>query len=256
MVLIEKMKIGDIPLLHVVAQEKNAEPLPFVIFVHGFESAKENNLHYAYLLAEKGLRVVLPEASYHGDRTADLRASDLQLRFWEIILTTIEELSVIKTHFEGENLIDPNNIGVAGTSMGGIITFGALTKYKWIKAATVLMGMPYYEKFAHVQINELKKKGVQLPLDDEQLEAFYEQLRTFDISLQPEKLADRPLLIWHGKKDRTVPYTPAYDFYRTLTPYYEGNPEKLQFISDDKADHKVSREGVLALVQWFHTYLT
>ena len=56
-----------------------------------------------------------------------------------------------------KNLIDSERIGMVGTSMGGIVTLGSLTRYKWIKAAVSLMGMPYYEKFALWQIKELEK---------------------------------------------------------------------------------------------------
>lgn len=36
---------------------------------------------------------------------------------------------------------------------------------------------------------------------------------------------------------------------------YENEPEKIRFIVDQLADHKVSRAGVLALVEWFEKYL-
>lgn len=68
MVIVENHLINRIPLLHIVKKDAQLETLPFIIFSHGFTSAKEHNLHYAYLLAEKGFRVILPEALYHGER--------------------------------------------------------------------------------------------------------------------------------------------------------------------------------------------
>ena len=58
---------------------------------------------------------------------------------------------------------------LVGTSMGGMVTLGSLTRYKWIKAAVSLMGMPHYEKYALWQINELKKHGIELPLKQEKI---------------------------------------------------------------------------------------
>ncbi|PMX98283.1 esterase, partial [Pseudomonas sp. MPR-R5A] len=81
-------------------------------------------------------------------------------------------------------LADEDRIGVAGTSMGGIVTLGALTQYKWIKSAVSLMGMPYYEKFALAQIDMLKKDGVEIPLNEEELEHLMEKIRQLDISMQ------------------------------------------------------------------------
>lgn len=255
MILIEHTTIDEIPLLHIVEKELDQETLPFIIFVHGFESVKENNLHYAYMLANKGFRVVLPEALYHGERQIGLNSLDMNMRFWETVTTTIDELQIIKEHYERDGKIDPERIGLAGTSMGGIITLGALTQYPWIKAAVSLMGMPYYEQFSQYQIQQLEERGVNLPFTEEEKEAIFAHLRKYDLSLQLNVLNGRPLLFWHGKKDPIVPYAPTYRFYESIRPQYEKHPEKLHFITDEKADHKVSREGVVGLVDWFEKYL-
>lgn len=255
MIIIEHSKIGDIPYLHVVQKGKLEDKLPFIIFVHGFESAKENNLHYAYLLANRGFRVVLPEALNHGERNPGLSEVEMNLQFWDAVTNTIDELAVIKDHFDRENKIDRERIGLAGTSMGGIITLGALTQYPWIKAAVSLMGMPYYEQFAKVQIQQLEKNGLKLPYSEEEKEAVFQHLRKYDLSFQLEKLARRPLLFWHGEKDAVVPHSFSYKFYESIQSIYGEDSEKIMFISDEKAGHKVSTEGVLQLVAWFEKHL-
>ena len=255
MITIEKEEIKKIPVLHIADEKKKDEKLPFIIFVHGFTSKKENNLHYAYLLAEKGFRVLLPEALYHGERNPGLSGHRLEFRFWDIVLQTIDELEILKSTFEEKQLIDSNRIGVVGTSMGGIVTLGALTKYDWIKAATSLMGMPYYEQFALHQINSMKEKGVELPVQEEELAQLMDKLRQLDLSLHHEKLQNRPLLFWHGKQDPVVPYANTYHFYETIKPLYKNEPNKLQFITDESAGHKVSNEGVEKTVKWFEQYI-
>jgi len=89
MVIIQNEKIAGIPVLHVVKAEKQQEKLPLIMFVHGFTSAKEHNLHFGYLLAEAGYRVVLPDAIYHGEREQSLTNEKLQLAFWNIVVQTI-----------------------------------------------------------------------------------------------------------------------------------------------------------------------
>lgn len=254
-ITINNEKINNIPVLHISDSAKSEQKLPLILFVHGFSSAKEHNLHYAYLMAENGFRVILPEALYHGERDEGLSEGAMQLHFWDIIINTISELETIKNSYVKAGLADEDRIGVAGTSMGGIVTLGALTQYKWIKSAVSLMGMPYYEKFALAQIDMLKKDGVEIPLNEEELEHLMEKIRQLDISMQQDKLAGRPLLFWHGKKDATVPFAPTYDFYETVKPLYADTPERFQFIADERAGHKVSREGLLQTVQWFETYL-
>ncbi|MDQ0232281.1 prolyl oligopeptidase family serine peptidase [Metabacillus malikii] len=255
MVIVEKLHIDNIPLLHVVNQEYKEKKTPFVIFVHGFTSAKENNLHYAYFLAEKGFRVVLPEALFHGERSDTDEVTDLSLKFWQIVINEINELEIIKNYFEENNLINSEQIGVAGTSMGGITTLGALTQYEWIKAAVSLMGSPCYTAFLTRQLQALKQNGVKLPLTEQDIETQKSKLAKFDLSLHKDKLAKRPLLFWHGERDQVVPFGPTYQFYKEIIPMYADHPERLKFIADAKADHKVSQEGVQALVNWFDRYL-
>ncbi|AND38938.1 alpha/beta fold hydrolase [Cytobacillus oceanisediminis] len=255
MVVIEHKHIKEIPVLELARQEVKGERLPFIIFVHGFTSAKEHNLHYAYLLAEKGFRVVLPDTLLHGERSEGLSGSDLNFRLWDIVLNTIAELNIIRDVYEDADLIDKGRIGLVGTSMGGIVTLGALTQYEWVKAAVSLMGMPYYEKFAQLQLDELKKNNIKIPLSSEELADLLGTLRERDLSLQPEKLGGRPLMFWHGKKDPVVPYSYTYQFYETIQPLYSDSPENLMFISDEQAGHKVSRQGLLETVKWFGEHL-
>ncbi|PPA72350.1 esterase [Jeotgalibacillus proteolyticus] len=255
MISIQNETIKEIPLLHVVKEEYAAQPLPTVFFIHGFTSAKEHNLHVAYLLAEEGFRVLLPDAMLHGKRGQNLNEVVLSTRFWQIVIQTIEELNIIKNEYESRNLIEKGRIGLTGSSMGGIVTLGALTQYEWIKAAASLMGAPAYVGFAKAQINHFKKNGFRLPMTDEEIEEQLKVLADYDLSLHPEKLKQRPLLFWHGKADTVVPYEPAHTFFKTVYPQYENKPDNIRFITDENAGHKVSRKGVLETVKWFSKHL-
>lgn len=254
-IIVDKRNISGIPFLHIVKEENKDKALPLVFFIHGFTSAKEHNLHFAYLLAEKGIRAVLPEAAYHGDREKELSREQLSSRFWAIVTNEIKELDILKQHLHQENLIDSGRIGVAGTSMGGIVTLGALTQYDWITAAVSLMGCPSYVELFDEQLALIKKKQLEVPVTEEQIAQQREELKQFDLSLQPEKLNTRPLLFWHGKLDSVVPFAPARRFYESVMPQYEKRPDLLQFIVDERAGHKVSREGLLRTVEWFDTHL-
>jgi fermentation-respiration switch protein FrsA (DUF1100 family) len=81
-IIVEKSLLKNNPHLHIVNKSEQQRKLPFIIFNHGFTSAKEHNLHYAYLLAEKGFRVILPEAIYHGERGQGLTEKNLYSHFW------------------------------------------------------------------------------------------------------------------------------------------------------------------------------
>ena len=255
MIIIENKKYAEIPALHIVKNQLKDEALPLILFVHGFGSAKEHNLHYAYLYAEQGFRVLLPEADYHGERDRGIDDHEMDFKFWDIVVNEIKELQIIKDELLNQGQIDEARIGVAGTSMGGIVTLGALTQYPWIKAAVSLMGSPYYEEFCRGQIEELKRHDIELPFSDAELEEKYAELRKYDLSMQPEKVNGRPLFFWHGEKDKMVPFKYTYEFYQKIKPLYKGKEENLSFIADTRADHKVTREGLLASVEWFKKHL-
>lgn len=249
--IVDDERWQDIPLIHVYTEEMN-ERSPVLIFLHGFSSAKEHNLHYAYQLAKKGVRVILPDAKLHGDRADHCSEEKLNLKFWDIVVNSIHELG--KLYDEIQLRFQPEKIGVAGTSMGGITTCGCLKKYDWIDAAGVCMGAPGYSAFAEYQIQQFEQAGIPLPLSDEQIEQIHNVLFEYDITKTPERLNNRPVIFWHGKKDTTVPMDNALHFYETTRPYYV-HPERLQFMIDETQGHKVNRAGMLAVTDFLARYL-
>ncbi|MGM8214683.1 alpha/beta fold hydrolase [Bacillaceae bacterium W0354] len=250
MIIINKKQAEHIPLLEVVKQSASSEPLPVVIYFHGFTSSKEQNLAQAYLLADQGYRVILPDSLHHGERDTLNDPEKIQLDFWKIVFTNVKELHMLYNWLTTQSLILDERIGIAGTSMGGITVSAALTKYDWIKAAGIMMGSAKLEAMGRYLIEQIKKQGVQLPFTDDEVEQHIQQLGTIDLSKQLDRLNHRPLFIWHGEDDLVVPYQFAKEFVNQLK---EANyPEdQYQFITEKNRDHKVSRVAMHQLKEWF-----
>jgi fermentation-respiration switch protein FrsA (DUF1100 family) len=246
---------GTIPLLHIVEKENEHKEVPVVVFFHGFTSAKEHNLHYAYILAKKGIRVLLPDAHLHGVREEKIDEVELALRFWEVVLTSIEELALIRKELKDRNLLSSAKIGVAGTSMGGITTLGALKMYEWIDAAAVMMGAAGFVELAKAQIKQFESEGFKLPVTKKEKEKLFTDLAVFDITKDQSVLNQRPLFFWHGKNDPVVPYRPTYKFYEAVIADYADVPDRLSFETDKVAAHAVTRPGMLASVNWLASHL-
>ncbi|MFV8827328.1 serine aminopeptidase domain-containing protein [Alkalihalobacterium sp. APHAB7] len=242
--------IASIPTLHVAKAENFHHNLPLVLFEHGYTSAKEHNLHYAYLLAEKGFRVVLPDAMHHGERESNIPFEQRELQFWDIVLQSIQEIGEIKKELEKRDLIKSGKIALAGTSMGGIVTFGALTQYDWIGAGVSLMGCPNYEELAKTHMSLLEKQNKVSDRLLSQIEEKMKVLTHFDLSKQLHKIQHKPLFIWHGEKDDVVPYSMTKQFIVKAQQTLPEKERNVTFMSDSLADHKVSREGILSLVEW------
>ncbi|WP_117170871.1 prolyl oligopeptidase family serine peptidase [Paraliobacillus sediminis] len=254
MIHIEKELWHDIPILVIVDSEKKKQPLPVLTYMHGFTSAKEHNLPFAYLMAEKGYRVLLPDCFLHGERIEDTDQTNRQMRFFEIIKQNILDLKLIKDTLEQRGLLLDDRFGLAGTSMGGITTAAALTQYSWIKSAAILMGTPKITMFARQIIQEVQKQGMDLRMSLAEIEAMLESLHTIDLSMQPEILAGRPLFFWHGDKDKVVPFDHAHSFHQQIVGDYK-NQESIRFLPENGAGHQVSRLAILETVKWFELQL-
>src|SRR5699024_3487878 len=148
MIQIEHTVWDGIPVLICAKQTDFAKALPVVTYLHGFTGAKEDNLSIAYLLAEKGFRVILPDAHLHGEREAVDGTQQLGLHFFEMIQQNVVELETIYQKLTDANLIKNDSFSLAGTSMGGISTAAALTSYPWITQAGIMMGSAMLYKFS------------------------------------------------------------------------------------------------------------
>ncbi|WP_163529768.1 alpha/beta fold hydrolase [Halobacillus ihumii] len=254
MISIYRERYKEIPVLVIIEDRKKDEALPVFTYFHGFTSAKEHNLPQAYLLAERGYRVILPDSLYHGERENGISKHALNFKFWDIVHQNLNDLQAIKEELDHRNLIKDRRFGVGGTSMGGVTTSAALTLYPWIQSAAVMMGSPKLVDFAKKLIQDVEKTGIELPIGGEELHQLYQSLETIDLSTQMDKLQDRPLFFWHGDADPVVPFEHSYDFYNQAVEYYR-NPENIQFLREAGRDHKVSRFAIKEMVNWIEIVL-
>ncbi len=243
MITIERLEIANIPVLSVVKASERTSALPTVFYYHGFNGEKESSLTLAYKMAEKGLRVILPDAPLHGERAKSTSPIEHGVVFWEIVTGAIQEIDKIYNKVQAEGLILEDRVGFAGTSMGGMITYAALTTYDWIKAAGVLMGTPYLSQRAKRTMEQAGE------LDRQCLE----KVEALDLTKNLERLNERPLFIWHGEKDQIVPVEDSRRFYQELQPEY--NPENLVFIEEKERIHQISKLSIRKTAEWFASKL-
>lgn len=204
---IRKRLIGNIPLLEVVAEDKVYEPLPLIIYYHGWQTSKELVLTQGRKLAAQNFRVLLPDAANHGERKT--KTSEIpSLTFWDSIQTNLYEFGFLVDYFENFGLV-MGKIGVGGISMGGITTCMLLTQHPEIDVAACVMGSPAPIKYRERIKQHASELGFYLPPDYRQLTSW---LNEYDLSLAPKKVAGRPLFFWHGTEDEKIPYAHTAEF--------------------------------------------
>lgn len=241
--------IQDVPILEVLAEQYVDQPLPLVVFYHGWRSNKELVLTQARKLAQKNIRVVLPDALNHGERSYPV-SSLPAFTFWNSIQGNLAEFSLIVRDYQRRSLILNGQLGVGGYSMGGMTTGALLTQHPEIKAAAIIMGTPNLNAYAQRVRDYAARRQVYLPADMADLTSWIDH---YDLAKHPETLAGRPVLFWHGTSDERVPYEQARDFFDQVhdQPY----AEQVAFITGYHAQHLVKVPLMEKIANFFDYYL-
>lgn len=241
---------GEIPLLHVHTSVMDAKT-PTVLFLHGHMSAKEHNLHYAFQLVKKGVRVLLPDALYHGSRTQNLSELEMNTKFWDIVLANIKEVGQLYEEGQKRQIFDGAKIGLAGTSMGAIATSACLTQYSWIDSAAICMGVTSVTKLVEHQLKTIRINGNPLEISDEQRQVTFHMLSQFNLEEKREIFDEKPIIFWHGQRDKIIPFSLSHT-------YYEQNlkNKRTEYIAEKNAAHAVSRSGILQVTEFLAQHLS
>ncbi len=208
--IIRKRSIQHIPVLEVVSKKLMNEPLPLVVYYHGWQTKKELALTAAKKIANHNIRVVLPDSMYHGERKIKSPSVIPSFTFWSTIQYNISEFPLIIYFYTKRNLIKHSSLGVAGFSMGGMTTSALLTHYPEIKAASILMGTTNFKLFISRTQDFLAQETNPYSLDIKDILSWTNK---YDLNTMPEKIAQRPLYIWHGTEDQKLPYNSIEQFF-------------------------------------------
>lgn len=255
MIEMKHIVISDLPIIELFEKGKENEKLPTVIFYHGWESRKERVLEYGYYLAKNGFRALLPEALNHGERKAEGEQSQDPMNFWEIVASNVKELPIITEYYITAQKTDADRIGAAGLSMGGITTNAILTQYDWVKAAAVLMGTPSPIAFTEFLLKNYKidNKPVYDLFDQKVIDERLAELEPISLNLQPSKIANRPLYIWHGSDDPIVPMNLTKDFVKEIEN--EAYSENIIFEISEGVGHNVPQKVIFRMTKHFLKHL-
>ena len=99
--------------------------------------------------------------------------------------------------------------------MGGMTTCALLAKHPHIAAGVCLMGSPALLEYGKEIARRASEYNYILPKDYFDLISW---VKSYDLSLQPEKLAGRPLFFWHGQADEKIPYIQTERFVEKNLP--------------------------------------
>jgi len=183
-------------------------------------------------------------ARYNGDTDARMT------HFWEILKQNIDEVPLLEKALRDNDWIADERFAVAGASMGGMTALGAMARYPQIHSVACLMGSGYFMQLSHTLFPPLVART---PEQKEAFAARLAPLALYDPSEQLEKLANRPLLLWHGEADEVVPFAETARLQKAL-----GEAEldhHVTKLSEKNIGHKITPAALTALVSFFKHHL-
>lgn len=243
MIELEIRHFGDLESVHAVPAGKRSQPLPVIIFYHGFTSSKLVYSYFAVALAQAGFRVVMPDAPDHGARFAGDEQARLG-QFWPILHGNLTEFAALRDGLYQAGLVADERLAVAGASMGGMTALGIMARHPEVKCVASLMGSGYFTSLAGTLFP---------PLQPETFDAMVSPLADWEVTAALPRLADRPLLLWHGEADDVVPAAETFRLQQALQQ--EGLDKNLTCLWETGVKHRITPTALDATVAFFRQHL-
>lgn len=237
MIELEMRKLAGSEVLHAFPHGKADSALPCIVFYHGFTSSKQVYSYFAVTLALAGFRVIMPDALDHGSRFGGDAAARIQ-RFWPILLNSCHEFAALKEAIVSQGWLEEDRLAVAGASMGGMTALGIMTHHPEVKCVASLMGSGYLTSLSRSLFPSPETPA---------------ELAEWDVEHQLEKLATRPLLLWHGEDDDVVPAAESFRLQQALQQ--QGLGGQLTFQWQAGVRHRITPEALDATVAFFKQFL-
>lgn len=235
--------------LHAFPAGKGQQPLPCVVFYHGFTSSKLVYSYFAVALAQAGFRVIMPDAPDHGARFSGNAERRLR-QFWQILQGNLEEFAALRDALHQSNLIEENRLAVGGASMGGMTALGIMTRHPEVRCVASLMGSGYFTSLARTLFPPLEVTNA---AQQETFDAILAPLAKWEVTDQLERVADRPLLLWHGEADDVVPAAESFRLRQALAD--EQRDARLTTLWEAGVAHRITPQALEATVGFFSRHL-
>lgn len=249
LVNIQNIQIENIPST-IISPKNHPEKMPVIFFYHGWSSSRDKHINMGTLLACNGYLVVIPDSIHHGERgTINYQSLESGLtNFWPTVVNSLKEFPILMDYIKINYNINEDSIGVAGHSMGGMITSGILAHNPVVSAAVILNGSGAWADAT------LDLMGSHYEEQKEIIDKGLEELKPLIPINNIEKFKNKPILILHGEKDMIVPKHSSEIFFNALKDAYD-DKEKVEIVTYDRLNHFITEAMITEMLNWFNNYL-
>lgn len=240
MIELEMRMLAGNEILHAFPKGCAEQPLPCIVFYHGFTSSNLVYSYFAVALAQAGFRIVMPDAPNHGARFTGNEQERLG-QFWQILHGNLTEFSGLRDALYQAGLVADKRLAVAGASMGGMTALGIMTHHPEVTSVACLMGSGYFTSLSQTLFPSTKSEGITAALAE------------WDVTTALPRLADRPLLLWHGDADDVVPPGDTFRLQQALQR--EGLDGNVTCLWEAGVRHRITPTALEATVDFFRQHL-
>lgn len=244
---VESVAIGPERVPALFLRPQGADACPALLLQHGYGSQKSDLLPLGMVLAACGFATLLPDAHGHGERAGaggpawwSRMSADT---FVDTTRYTVDDLRAALDWLERRDDVRSDAIALGGFSMGAMAALILGTEDPRPAAVISVSGSPLPD------LANAMRFGMGAPS-----ERAREWVLAHDAAAHIGRLAPKPLLLQHGRRDDVVPVEGALRLYEAAKPYYAAHPERLALMLYEHG-HTGSEAQLQDAVTWMAPFL-
>ena len=228
----EQITLGRARIPALLIRPDAPGPHPGAVLQHGWASRKMDILPFAIFLAGYGVTCILPDAWGHGEHPSALAQTGESSpdTFVEVVRETSDGMRDALDALAARPDVRPDMLLAGGFSMGGMAALIAGAEDERVAGIVSLAGASLSDMIG------VPPFGLGTPGRYAQ-----EWVRAHDVRSHAGRLAPRPVLLSHGRRDDMVPVEGSTYLYEAALPYYTGFPDRLALRLYDHT-HTVTQE--------------
>jgi uncharacterized protein len=238
----ERITVGLEAIPALIVRPEIDRPCPAALVQHGYGASKSDLLPLGEFLASYGFVAMLPDAWGHGDRFPS-EGPNWMTGFSadfivEVLRRTVDDMDVALTALLERPDVRPGGALLAGFSLGAIASLIVGTEDERAAGIYSISGSPVTDLVHMIPFG--------MPGPGPEAEQW---ARAHDAAEHLSKIAPKPLLLQHGRKDDMVPVAGSMRLYETAQPLYSAHPDQLSLMLYDHR-HDVTEAEVAEGVEW------
>ena len=212
-------KNDRIPVTFYPAQNAGGKKAPAAILLHLLGGGIEISQRFARYLAARGINAAVFELPYHYQRAVGIApvkiyvSSDTKLAA-QAFNQAASDVSTIADWLQTQPEVDPNKLGIAGVSLGAIITHLAMGRDARLNAGVAIVGGGDLKEIS--QLSTLARLFLQVKGNVNSSTLGDAELRQADPLYDADKNHPRRVLMIQGARDEIIPRKASTELWNAL----------------------------------------